>query len=81
MAPAVCHLQKNESHDIGPRDALGYHLDMCSEKGTERALPALSADHTTFSLDEYECVIGRKRERERARQKERCVCVCLKPAN
>jgi hypothetical protein len=61
MAPAVCHLQKNESYDIGHRDALGYHLDMtwicCSAKTRERhqrALPALP---------------GREREREQ------CVCV------
>ena len=43
-------------------------------KGTERA-PALSADHITFSLDEYECVIGRKRERESETEREVCVCV------
>ena len=65
MAPAVCHLQKKESYDIGHRDALGYHLDItwicCSAKTRERhqrALPALPG-----------------------RERERAVCVCVKPAN
>ena len=78
MAPAVCHLQKNESYDIGHRDALGYHLDItwislgyhlditwicCSAKTRERHQRALPA------------LPGREREREKAV----CVCVCLSP--
>ena len=66
MAPAVCHLQKNESYDIGHRDALGYHLDITwislgyvavlrLEKGTK--------EHYRHYLAE--------------RERESSVCVCV----
>ena len=77
MAPAVCHLQKNESYDIGHRDALGYHLDI-----TWISL-GYHLDITWISLGYVVVLRLEKGTKEHyrhylaERERERAVCVCV----
>ena len=92
MAPAVCHLQKNESYDIGHRDALGYHLDITwISLGYHLDITWISLgyhlDITWISLGYVVVLRLEKGTKEHyrhylaEREREQCVCVCVKPAN